>query len=463
MDSIPLSGGNKTDINQLQALELVTKYWSTRWQNYNKAVDAKVVFVGDVHGDIHQFIAPLVMCNIITLSGKIKTIDPKIHLHVPDYDLSTNETTTVIYLGDMVDEWIFSRTIITMLKHILKERKNVFFIYGNHDVSLLGRYFLFKERKLNLRHDIPALWQTLKKELSPYPEIRIINDSILYNNDATEGLNFLYSYIEPLFEGLYEIFTNQLGRLSLCVEINEEPFIVSHSTWTFNAIKQLTETLTRSKNEMSEANEDLTKYERPGDRLEEQSNTLLSKNEVENLLQNIGEDSKRFILNVRKRFDTSRAQSEMKHEYVTLSKICNELFLLLSRRVISKNYVTYSRNTENVFLNHVVGHSIGDEFRDINVNVGQSVYENERKNKLKPFVVNGRKVYYFDFGTSAGYDLEEISRPDFVYVDERDELRVSGLPGFNFIIKYGDEGSNHLMLVLKNKTTRSREKETVTL
>lgn len=460
MDFMPLSGGNKTDINQLQGLELVVKYWSTRWQNYNKAVNAKVVFIGDVHGDIHQFIAPLVMCNIITLSGKIKTIDSKIHLHIPDYQLATNETTTVIYLGDMVDEWIFSRSIVTMLKNILKERKNVFYIYGNHDVSILGRYFLFKERKLKLRHDIPALWQTLKKELSPYPEIRIINDSILYNNDETEGLNFMYSYIEPLFEGLYEIFTNQLGRLSLCVEINEVPFIVSHSTWTFNAIKQLAETLTRPTSDVSE---DLTKYERPGDRLEEQSNTLLSKNEVENHLRNIGEDTKRFILDVRKRFSNSREQTEMKQDYVTLSKICNELFLLLSRRVISKNYVTYSRNTENVFLNHVVGHSIGDEFRDINVNVGQSVYENERKNKLKPFVVNGRKVYYFDFGTSAGYDLEEISRPDFVYVDERDELRVSGLPGFNFIIKYGDEGSSHLMLVLKNKTTRSSEKETVRL
>lgn len=457
MKHLSLEGGNKTDIDQLQGLELIAKYWATRWQRFNNFIDAKAIFVGDVHGDMHQFIAPLVMSKVITLSGNIKTINSNIHLHVPEFTFATNDSTRIIYLGDMVHEWLFSRSIVTLLHEILKTKKNVYYLYGNHDVSIIGRYFLFKERKLKLPYDIPALWQTLKKELNPYPDIRIHNDVILYHNSEEEGLNFLYSYIEPLFENMYQIFVNQLGRLCLCVEVNKEPFIVSHSTWTYNAIKQLSEVLTSSR----DSAEELNKYERPGDRLPSQSEPLLSSDVVKTHLQRFDGNMKQFILNVRKRFNHRKPQTEVTEDYILLSKICNELFLLLSRRTISKNYVTYSRNTENIFLNQIVGHSIGDEFRDINVNPGQSTYENERMSKLSPFSVNDRKIYYFDFGTSAGYDLDEISRPDFVYVDEREELQVSKLPGFNFIAKYTDEGEKHIMMVLKNKTTRTNEKEVI--
>ena len=457
MKHLSLEGGNKTDIDQLQGLELIAKYWATGWQRFNNFIDAKAIFVGDVHGDMHQFIAPLVMSKVIALSGNIKTINSNIHLYVPEFTFSTNDSTRIIYLGDMVHEWLFSRSIVTLLHEILKEKKNVYYLYGNHDVSIIGRYFLFKERKLKLPYDIPALWQTLKKELNPYPDIRIHNDVILYRNSEEKGLNFLYSYIEPLFENMYQIFVNQLGRLCLCVEVNKEPFIVSHSTWTYNAIKQLSEVLSSSK----DSAEELNKYERPGDRLPSQSEPLLSSDLVKTHQQRFDGNMKQFILNVRKRINYRKPQTEVTDDYILLSKICNELFLLLSRRTISKNYVTYSRNTENVFLNQIVGHSIGDEFRDINVNPGQSTYENERKNKLSPFSVNDRKIYYFDFGTSAGYDLDEISRPDFVYVDEREELRVSKLPGFNFIAKYTDEGEKHIMMVLKNKTTRTNEKEVI--
>ena len=111
---------------------------------------------------------------------------------------------------------------------------------------------------------------------------------------------------------------------------------------------------------------------------------------------------------------------------------------------------------KNIFLNHIVGHSSGAEFRDQNVNPSPSLYYNERTSKLTPTFFNNRTVYYFDFGCSAGYDHDEISHPDFVYSNERG-LFVSNLPAFSFILSNGQDS----LLVLADKTPRSQNKITI--
>lgn len=40
----------------------------------------------------------------------------------------------------------------------------------------------------------------------------------------------------------------------------------------------------------------------------------------------------------------------------------------------------------------------------------------ERLKKLTPELHNERYLFYWDFNASAGYDKDEFSRPDFVYV-----------------------------------------------
>ena len=235
-------GGNITDITQEMGVKLISKYWS----NVEGMSNDKVIysFVGDIHGDLHQFLAPLVLNNVIKLTGDVEVVDEKIKLYVPKYDVvdvkkvdgkvddkvdscPTCSSCKIMYLGDVANEWIFSRQIAIMLYDLLKKDK-VAYIYGNHDLSIIGRYHLFKEHTLKIPEDIPSLWETIKKELNCIPNIKIFRDTILYDNDAEKGERFLYEYISPLFDNLFKIFNEQLGRVSYAASFNKTPFIISH-------------------------------------------------------------------------------------------------------------------------------------------------------------------------------------------------------------------------------------------
>ena len=146
-------------------------------------------------------------------------------------------------------------------------------------------------------------------------------------------------------------------------------------------------------------------------------------------------------------------------DYIELSKAVNDVFKSKSRLYISKNNITYSRNTDTIFLNHIVGHTIGSEWRDINVNIKQSTYYDERMSKLNPDIINDKYIYYFDFGSSAGYDHDEISRPDYVYIKDS-EMFVSNLPAFSFITTISNDERIDSMLIMNDKTPHSKNKIT---
>ena len=423
-------GGNITDISQFNGIKLITSYWSSV-EERNK--DSIYSFVGDVHGDLHQFLAPLVINNVISLTGEVEAKDETIFYYVPKYKINEQSICKVIYLGDISDEWIFSRTISLMLYELLK-KKAILYIYGNHDLSIIGRYYLFKQRKLNISKDIPPLWETVKKELNCIKEIKIYKDKILYENDEEKGLDFLYKYLDPLFENLYKIFSEQLGKLSLAVNVNDVPYIISHCTWSKNAIKQL---LGKSKI--------LENAQRPSDKDKSQLEQIIDKYKP-------SPESIKYLSDI-------AFNNQQNIDYIKLSNSANDVFYSQSRLYISKNGITYSRNIENIFVNQITGHSIGSEWRDINVNIKPSTFNNERIEKLKPEVINGKKIYYFDFGSSAGYDHDEISRPDYVYVNSFG-MYVTNLPGFSFISSKSLDNLNDKdsMLVMKDKTPRSRNK-----
>ena len=425
-----IGGGNITDISQFNGIKLISSYWSSIEERNNESMYS---FVGDVHGDLHQFLAPLVINNIISLTGEVETKDENIFYYVPKYKINEQTKCKVIYLGDIADEWIFSRTISLMLYELLKKNM-ISYIYGNHDLSIIGRYYLFKQRKLNIPEDNPPLWETIKKELNCIKEIKIYKNNVLYDNDEEKGREFLYKYLEPLFENLYKIFSEQLGKLSLAVNINHMSFIISHCTWSKNAIKQLLQKTMISEN-----------AQRPSDKNEEQLKQIINNytpsSESIKYLKDIAFNN---ITNI---------------DYLKLSNSCNDVFNSQSRLFISKNNITYSRNIENIFLNQITGHSIGAENREINVNVNPSTFYKERIEKLKPEIINGNKIYYFDFGSSAGYDHDEISRPDYVYVDKTG-MYVSNLPGFTFILTKSLDNSHNKdsLLIMKDKTPKSRNK-----
>lgn len=406
---------NITDISQQASIELISKYWSKQQPTQ---IIYQTVLIGDCHGDLHQFISPLILNDVIKLSGKVKTIDSSIELYVPEYTVTNKNKTRIIYLGDLVNEWIHSRTIMYILHDLLitHDINNIEFILGNHDLSILGRYYLFKNNIINIPEDIPALWLTLRKELNNIPEIKIYNQTIEYNNSEIEGKEYLHRYLDSLFEYMFQLFKNKKSKLSTTLSIGGYMYIVSHCTWTQNAIKELFSVNNKKKGI------------RPGDRDTSQLLPLIDSPIVEV-----------------KSINTSN--------YEELSNLCNEMFYSKSRLYLTKNLITYSRNTESIFLNHIVGHIIGDEWRDLNINEGTSKYNTERSDKLIPMIINEKRILYLDFGASAGYDHDEISRPDYVYVNDN-KLFVSNLPAFSFII----EDNRHVMLVMKSKTPHSNDK-----
>lgn len=105
-------GGNITDISQFNGIKLITSYWSSVEERNNESIYS---FVGDVHGDLHQFVAPLVINNVVSLTGEVEVKDENIFYYVPKYKINEQSKCKVIYLGDVADEWIFSRTISLML------------------------------------------------------------------------------------------------------------------------------------------------------------------------------------------------------------------------------------------------------------------------------------------------------------------------------------------------------------
>jgi len=420
-----------TDITQFDGIRLIASYWSTIKPDKNY----DIIFVGDVHGDINQFLAPLVMSGLISISDEVQEIkhnNKSSIIYVPKYTINRTKT-KIVYLGDIVDEWIFSRSISFILLDLLKTcPKNVFYIYGNHDLAIIGRYHLFKQKQLNIALDIPALWQTLKSELNHIKNLKMYKTIAELDGEPAKGYEYIYNYVEPLFDNMFEIFNNQLGRVSLSIEINHKPYMLSHTTWTIQAIQQLI-----SNNEKIADNKPDA---RPSDTNTEQLKPVIN-NKID-----ISDEIK-YIESI----ITNKTHEKI--DYNKLSNSVNKVFHQKSRLYISKNLLTYTRLTKNIFLNHIIGHSAGGEFRDQSVNVSQSTYNNERKEKLKPDFINGRTVYYFDFGCSAGYDHDEIGRPDFVYSNDKG-LYVSNLPAFSFIISNGKDS----LLVMTDKTPRSPNK-----
>ena len=439
-----MKGGNITDITQFDGLRLTCKYWSTvkpTEQNLSSVnihfIDSSLVFVGDVHGDLNQFLAPLVY------SGIIQIIDDEVKEHkvfndmvyTPNYTIAKSSTMKIIYLGDLVDEWIFSKTIIYMMNDILRTLpNNVKYIYGNHDLGLIGRYYLYRSKTLNFALDTPALWQTLKKELNHVSNLKLYRTTVELDGEPSKGYDYIHSYTAVLFEYLFNIFKDNLGSVALNIEINGKPYMISHTTWTTNALRQLI---------LPHENYTIHNSDRPGDSLPEQKQQLVPNSADRETLLAYTDTIRR----------TLQLAEQSQHEQINYKQLCetvNMLFHFQSRLFISKSLLTYTRITKNIFLNHIIGHSSGAEFRDQGVNPGPSTYYTERLAKLTPTFFNNRTVYYFDFGCSAGYDHDEISHPDFVYSNDKG-LFVSNLPAFSFILSNGKD----CLLVLADKTPRS--------
>lgn len=469
----PIAGANVTRISQHAGMSLVTNHWS----RVSPTLTNHTLFVGDVHADINQFIAPLVMTGLITLTGELTLIPnekaypstiyaksdkdddilqiphfDELTLYIPTYVVNKKCASKIIYLGDLVHEWIFGRVVMYILHDLLHQvPENIVFVYGNHDMNVLAIYPLYRRRLINMENIMQTTFNTMAKELSPYKSIHLYRFKVDYNGDEAKGQLLTYAYLAHMFEPLYNIFTHHLGKVSHYVSIDNVPFIASHCPWDLKWIPGFVESKASGNNNLAYLNYSV--YSRISE-------------------YTTKPDSKRYLLDMHSAckarsgppgsVDTSKITTRhlKGYEYRKLSEAVNDVvdgyqFLSLSNNIMFRN-----RNPGNLFVNQITGHTPGGSSWRINgVNPGQTTFYEERVKKMTPESHNDRYLFYWDFNASAGYVNDEFSRPDFIYVDNgrvnsqrytadeindtnvlpADVLKLTNLPGFNFILSNGKD------------------------
>lgn len=465
----PLVGANITRISLHAGIDLALDYWL----HIQPTLTNHTIFVGDVHADINQFIAPLVMSGLITLTGELALIPneqaykstifaktdkdeelmnlphyDELTLFVPKYTINKTCTSKIIYLGDLIHEWIFGRVVMYMLHDLLNQvPDNIVYIYGNHDLNVLAIYPLYRRRLINMGNIMQTTYDTMAKELNMYKSVHFYQFKVDFNGDELLGQVFTYAYLAHIFEPLYDIFVNRRGRLSHYINIDNVPFIVSHCVWDLKWIPNFIDSKASGmNNNLSYVHYSV--YSRVTD--------YKAKPESKEYLLSLHSCCKSKSGPSPTSVDiTKLTERKLKgYEYRELSEAMNDIidgsqFIALTNNIMLKNRVTY-----NMFVNQITGHTPGGSWRDIGANVGHSTFYEERLKKLTPELHNERYLFYWDFNASAGYDKDEFSRPDFVYVanehvnvqtysadeiNDTNELpesifEITNLPAFNYIV-----------------------------
>ena len=385
-------------------VKLLSEYWS-KYTVRLDPISTRMVIVGDVHGDLNQFLPPLIASGVITLkSGDPLPIDKEMHLYLPRYEVNTETDIDVIYLGDLVDQGPSSREICLMMADIMEKNKRVKLVLGNHDLNVIA---LHGYKSPDIPSMLTAMWDSLK------PETLELEDVSVHGNTITPS-NYAVKYFECESEALFRIFN--LPTSGICFFDKELNSIISHTSITNKSINELITQRSR----------------RDEKRLRERHLMELSKEKW------------------------SEYSREIQQSKVIDEKWCemvNTLFKHSNCEYIHFNTLVYNRIDTEVIYNSIVGHTIGGVFRckPLIVNPIPCLFDSERELHLIPTISEKTKmeVYYFDFSCSCMSPLNDVSRPDYVIVSRNNEFRLSYLPGL--CITYDFDG--HLMLIeFKGKT-----------
>lgn len=218
------------DVTQIEAAIIATQYWY-KYQKEHERVNSKFIFVGDVHGDINQFLLPLIDTGTITLTGKVSSIKQKyveLDIHIPEY--SCNKCSTEIYyLGDLVDGFIYSRQIVIMLANIMRQCKNVHLCFGNHE----AKYIANLDPKSITLFTYEKHIESFRYLCSAYASLSLCRGKMI----EQPGEDFLYEYYHPMLEAIKELW--KMGEVMFYIETELGPFVVSHTITTTTALEDL--------------------------------------------------------------------------------------------------------------------------------------------------------------------------------------------------------------------------------
>lgn len=410
-----LGSNLNVDISIESGMKLIVKYWSTidKFSDFTN----EIIAVGDVHGDMHQFLAPLVTTGIIKLKDKIEVINTeKLNLfdsynstlYIPSFEIVKNKNIKIVYLGDLVDGNIFTKEILYMYYLLKKEiPENIYYIIGNHECDWLSAYVkIFKENRSILNSSKYILRTFINTfNVLDFPNIQVSDTIILYKGNEQKGIKFLTNYYEFPLKLLYKMFKDKMLQIGYLYENykNNINLILSHTTFTISALNEL----------------DINIFEF-GKHNENNFNDIVNKEFIEKINNNFYNKA------------------------------------IKNNDYLNRNKITYVRNLNKPLFSQAIGHTQPDMWKDIDINEGIATTLEERKKKVEGIKYeNGNFIYYCDFSTSAIFNDDYISRPDYVII-LHDKLLISNLPAFYF-------ENNKEMIVLPTKSKHRNDKKQILL
>ena len=372
------------------------RYFDLRGEELKENLrDWDCIFVGDCHGDLYQFLAPLILTGFAKFKdheiedkyikgSRIEPFDemaredlksslaidltpeveylfkiPFIHL---EYEPAILKNRRIIYLGDYVDRGIASMTILLLIQDI-KKRTNVDieFLIGNHEafaINVLNRVYEenkpLHEKMITYQNMLFTFLSNYRKfELKNYiPPITLHGDTVMFDGDRKKGINLVFQFYKS-YAKLLSTFVNK-RYFKLFSSYHE--FLVAHNIVTKNMLRTFS------------------------------ARSPFSIDEI---------DPKDVKL---------------------LAFAVNEAFYNMPIGDIIASGLLMQRTLEGCTFNMIVGHTVGGSKKMIGFNNLESYSNEDRWKHLIPYIPPGQtnKIYFFDFGVTFGEDEYNYSKPDFV-------------------------------------------------
>lgn len=372
------------------------RYFDLRGEELKENIhDWDCIFVGDCHGDLYQFLAPLILTGFAKFKdheiedkyikgSRIEPFDemaredlrsslgieltpeieylfkiPFIHL---EYDPAVLKNRRIIYLGDYVDRGIASMTILLLIQDIKKRTDvDIEFLIGNHEafaINILNRVY---EENKPLHEKMITYQNMLYTFLSNYrkfelkdniPPITLHGDTVMFDGDRKKGINLVFQFYKH-YAKLLSTFVNK-RYFKLFSSYHE--FLVAHNVVTKNMLR---------------------------------------------------------IFSARSPFPIDEIDPK---NVKLLAFAVNENFYNMPIGDIIASGLLMQRTLVGCTFNMIVGHTVGGSKKMIGFNNLESYSNEDRWKHLIPYIPPGQtnKIYFFDFGVTFGEDEYNYSKPDFV-------------------------------------------------
>ena len=364
----------------------------------NIKTNKKYIFIGDIHGDINQFLAPLIKEKIC----KNFNYDMEHNKFIYDKDINFDKI-NVIFMGDIfhysIYDDIIANTIIDLIKY-----DTFTWILGNHDALIIS-YGLLKDKRDFIKiFDIKKFQYIFRSYL---PGVQYLFNSLILTKEgrSTNEFNNMFNNLNLLYHtnDISSKMIQAMKKRKIVYSLVINKFFISHASITENGIRELIMLLKYNNSFISNLKNEYT----------------ISNQNYKYLFNSINHDNINYEL--------SKIKKESNIYNVSL--FLNTLILNLNGLFFLQKIKLLNVVSPSCIFNSINGHISGiknvqNEDSPNNLFKYKSCYNPIQRNLnclLGILNYNGTLTKYVDFGSSVQqtynndiYKLIKLSQPDYL-------------------------------------------------